>query len=58
MVLVHGGSSGIGSVAIQLAKAFGANVITTAGNDEKVAFCRKLGADVAVNYREEDLLRS
>lgn len=55
-LLVHGGSSGIGSTAIQLAKAFGAKVITTAGNDEKVTFCKKLGADVTINYREEDFV--
>ncbi|WP_020399490.1 NAD(P)H-quinone oxidoreductase [Kordiimonas gwangyangensis] len=53
-LLVHGGSSGIGSVAIQLAKAFGAKVITTVGSDDKAAFCRDLGADTVINYREED----
>jgi len=53
-LLVHGGSSGIGSVAIQLAKAFGAKVITTVGSDDKAAFCRELGADTVINYREED----
>jgi len=52
--LVHGGSSGIGSTAIQLAKAFGCMVITTAGSDEKCRFCEKLGADRAINYRKED----
>ena len=55
-LLVHGGSSGIGSTAIQLAKAFGASVIATAGSDEKCAFCVKLGAGHAINYREEDFL--
>jgi NADPH2:quinone reductase len=55
-LLVHGGSSGIGTVAIQLAKAFGARVITTAGSAEKCAACSKLGADVAVNYRSEDFV--
>ncbi len=55
-LLVHGGSSGIGTVAIQLAKAFGARVITTAGSPEKCAACRQLGADVAVNYRTEDFV--
>jgi NADPH:quinone reductase len=55
-LLVHGGSSGIGTVAIQLAKAFGARVITTAGSAEKCAACRRLGADVAVNYKEEDFV--
>src|SRR5215470_11349857 len=55
-LLVHGGSSGIGTVAIQLAKAFGAKVVTTAGAAEKCEACRKLGADVAVNYKEEDFV--
>jgi NADPH2:quinone reductase len=55
-LLVHGGSSGIGTTAIQLAKAFGAHVITTAGTAEKCEACRKLGADVAVNYRSEDFV--
>ena len=52
--LVHGGSSGIGTTAIQLAHGFGARVIATAGSDEKCEACRKLGADIAVNYRTED----
>jgi NADPH2:quinone reductase len=55
-LLVHGGSSGIGTTAIQLAKAFGAQVITTAGSAEKCAACRGLGADVAVNYKSEDFV--
>jgi NADPH2:quinone reductase len=55
-LLVHGGSSGIGTAAIQLAKAFGARVITTAGSAEKCAACRRLGADVAVNYKAEDFV--
>jgi NADPH2:quinone reductase len=55
-LLVHGGSSGIGTTAIQLAKAFGARVITTAGSDAKCEACRKLGADVAINYRTEDFV--
>jgi NADPH2:quinone reductase len=55
-LLVHGGSSGIGTAAIQLAKAFGARVITTAGSAEKCAACRGLGADVAVNYKSEDFV--
>ena len=54
--LVHGGTSGIGTTAIQLAKAFGARVITTAGSAEKCQFCRDLGADVAVNYKTEDFV--
>src|SRR4030095_610277 len=52
--LVHGGSSGIGTTAIQLAKAFGARVFATAGGAEKCAACRKLGAEVAIDYRTED----
>ena len=55
-LLIHGGSSGIGTAAIQLAKAFGARVITTAGSQEKCDACRKLGADVAVNYKTEDFV--
>lgn len=54
--LVHGGSSGIGTTAIQLAKAFGARVFTTAGSAEKCAACEALGADRAINYREEDFV--
>ncbi|WP_420429842.1 NAD(P)H-quinone oxidoreductase [Kordiimonas sp.] len=53
-LLVHGGSSGIGSTAIQLAKAFGVKVFTTVGTPEKAKFCIELGADCAINYREED----
>ncbi|QVQ50442.1 NAD(P)H-quinone oxidoreductase [Spiractinospora alimapuensis] len=52
-VLVHGGGSGIGTFAIQLAHARGARVLTTAGSDEKLATCRSLGADVTINYRAE-----
>ncbi len=54
--LVHGGTSGIGTTAIQLAKALGARVITTAGTPEKCDACRKLGAEVAVNYKTEDFV--
>ncbi len=54
--LVHGGSSGIGTTAIQLAHAFGARVFTTAGNDTKCAVCSDLGAERAINYREEDFV--
>jgi NADPH2:quinone reductase len=54
--LVHGGSSGIGTTAIQLAKAFGATVLATAGSDEKCQACRELGADHAINYRTEDFV--
>src|SRR6516164_2662698 len=55
-LLVHGGSSGIGTAAIQLARAFGARVIATAGSAEKCDACRRLGADIAVNYKEEDFV--
>jgi NADPH2:quinone reductase len=55
-LLVHGGSSGIGTTAIQLAKAFGARVIVTAGSARKCEACRALGADVAINYREQDFV--
>lgn len=55
-LLVHGGSSGIGVTAIQLAKAFGINVIVTAGSQEKCDFCLQLGADAVINYREKDFV--
>jgi len=55
-LLVHGGSSGIGTAAIQLARNFGARVIVTAGSAEKCDACRKLGADVAINYKTEDFV--
>jgi NADPH:quinone reductase len=54
LFLVQGGSSGIGVMAIQMARAFGARVATTAGTDEKCSFCLGLGAEVAVNYRTQD----
>ncbi|MGN6098645.1 MAG: NAD(P)H-quinone oxidoreductase [Bosea sp. (in: a-proteobacteria)] len=54
--LVHGGSSGIGTTAIQLAKAFGATVLATAGSEEKCRACRDLGADHAINYRTDDFV--
>ena len=54
--LIHGGTSGIGSTAIMLAKHFGAKIIATAGSDEKCASCLKLGADVAINYRTQDFV--
>ena len=54
--LVHGGTSGIGTTAIMLAKNFGAKVITTAGSEEKCDACRKLGADVAINYKTTDFV--
>ena len=55
-LLIHGGSSGIGTTAIMLAKAFGAKVIVTAGSDEKCDACRKLGADAAINYKTTDFV--
>ncbi|MEH6630289.1 MAG: NAD(P)H-quinone oxidoreductase [Halopseudomonas aestusnigri] len=55
-ILIHGGTSGIGTTAIQLAKAFGAKVITTAGSEEKCTACLELGADLAINYRTEDFV--
>ena len=55
-LLVHGGSSGIGTTAIQLAHEFGARVIVTAGTEDKLKACRELGADVGVNYRDEDFV--
>ena len=54
--LVHGGTSGIGTTAIQLAKAFGAKVFTTAGSDEKCQTCKDLGADLAINYKTTDFV--
>jgi NADPH2:quinone reductase len=55
-LLVHGGSSGIGTTAIQLAKNFGARVFVTAGSDDKCEACRKLGADLAINYKTQDFV--
>ncbi|GHI06338.1 NADPH:quinone oxidoreductase [Streptomyces cellostaticus] len=55
-LLVHGGSSGIGTMAIQLAKAVGAKVAVTAGTKEKLEYCAELGADVLINYREQDFV--
>lgn len=57
-LLVHGGSSGIGTAAIPLAKAFGATVFATAGSQEKCQACLDLGADRAINYREEDFVKA
>ena len=57
-VLIHGGSSGIGTTAIQLSKAFGATVFTTAGNAEKCKVCRELGADLVINYHKEDFVEA
>ncbi len=55
-LLVHGGSSGIGTTALQMAKAFAAKVIVTVGSDQKAEFCLGLGADAAINYREHDFV--
>jgi putative PIG3 family NAD(P)H quinone oxidoreductase len=55
-VLIHGGSSGIGTTAIQLARAFGARVFTTAGSAAKCAACRDLGAELAIDYRADDFV--
>lgn len=55
-LLVHGGSSGIGTAAIQLAKAFHAKVIVTAGSEAKCQFCMELGADAAINYKKQDFV--
>ena len=54
-LFVHGGSGGVGSCVVQMAKAAGARVITTAGSDEKAEVCRSLGADLAINYKTEDV---
>jgi putative PIG3 family NAD(P)H quinone oxidoreductase len=58
VLLVHGGSSGIGTMAIQLGKAFGARVACTAGSPRKLARCRELGADVVINYHDEDFVEA
>ncbi len=55
-LLLHGGTSGIGTTAIQLAKAFGAEVIATAGSDQKARECERLGADLGINYRVDDFV--
>jgi putative PIG3 family NAD(P)H quinone oxidoreductase len=55
-LLIHGGSSGIGTMAIQLAKAFGSKVIVTVGSQEKADACTRLGADVAINYKTQDFV--
>ena len=56
-ILIHGGSSGIGTTAIQMAKSFNATVIVTAGSDEKCHACTKLGADLAINYHTRDFVQ-
>jgi NADPH2:quinone reductase len=55
-ILIHGGSSGIGTTAIQLARAFGSRVFATAGSAEKCAACQQLGAELAINYRDTDFV--
>jgi putative PIG3 family NAD(P)H quinone oxidoreductase len=57
-LLLHGGTSGIGTTAIQLSKAFGSQVIVTAGSAEKCQRCRTLGADVAIDYRQQDFVEA
>lgn len=57
-VLIHGGASGVGTSAIQLAKVFNTKVIITAGTDEKCKLCKKLGADKAINYKKEDFVKA
>jgi NADPH2:quinone reductase len=54
-LFVNGGTGGVGSMVVQMAKALGARVVTTAGSDEKVAACREMGADAAINYKTEDV---
>ncbi|WP_158738243.1 NADPH:quinone oxidoreductase family protein [Alteribacillus sp. YIM 98480] len=56
VLLVHAGSGGVGSAAIQLGKAAGAKIIATSGSDEKVTLCEELGADLAINYKTEDFV--
>ena len=57
-LLVHGGTSGIGTTAIQIARAFGSKVIATAGSDEKCQVCRDLGAETAINYNKQDYVEA
>src|SRR5207253_2084399 len=58
ILFVNGGSGGVGSSVVQMAKILGARVITTAGSDEKVRICRELGADLALNYKTQDVDRA
>jgi len=55
LLFINGGTGGVGSMVVQMARAIGARVITTAGTDDKVAACRELGADLAINYKTEDV---
>src|SRR5207249_2273624 len=55
LIFVNGGSGGVGSTVVQMAKAIGARVITTAGSEEKIALCEQLGADLAINYKSENV---
>lgn len=55
ILFVNGGTGGVGSMVVQMSKAIGARVITTAGSDDKAAICRELGADLAINYKTEDV---
>jgi NADPH2:quinone reductase len=56
-LFVNGGTGGVGSMVVQMARSIGARVVTTAGSDEKVRLCRELGADVAINYKTEDVAK-
>ncbi|MCV7078400.1 zinc-binding dehydrogenase, partial [Mycobacterium szulgai] len=56
LLLIHGGASGIGSHAIQVARALGARVAVTAGSPEKLELCRQLGAQITISYRDEDFV--
>ncbi|MGL4306823.1 MAG: NAD(P)H-quinone oxidoreductase [Mycobacteriaceae bacterium] len=57
-ILIHGGSSGVGTHGIQIAKSLGLHVSVTAGSSEKLTLCRELGADIAINYRQEDFVEA
>ena len=57
-ILIHGGTSGIGIAAIQIAKIFKSYIVTTVGNEEKVSFCKELGVDKVINYKEEDFFEA
>ena len=57
LILIHGGSSGIGITSIQIAKALGNKIIVTVGNNEKKIACQNLGADLVINYKSEDIVK-